>query len=80
MCIFAKYKDIFGVPGEGVHAYRFLGVGVIDLVSTLLVGMLISYMFSMPIVVAVTGLFLLSVVFHYLFGVKTSVMTYLNIL
>ena len=29
MCIFSKYKDIFGEAGKGVHSYRFLNTALV---------------------------------------------------
>lgn len=70
-----KYKDVFGVPGHGVHAYRFLGVAVVDLALTILVAALIGWdnFFSTFAI-----LLILSVCIHLLFCVDTALIKYLK--
>jgi len=38
MCIFAKYKDIFGKPGTGAHSYRILNIAVVVVFLTVIFG------------------------------------------
>ena len=35
------YKNIFGVPGTGLHSYRILNIAIIDVLSTLILAFII---------------------------------------
>ena len=79
MCIFSEYKNIFGKVGEGVHKYRFLNTAMVDYYLTILFAMLITYITDIPLLLTTAGLLLLSILFHYLFGVQTNTLKYLGI-
>ena len=79
MCIFSEYKNIFGKVGEGVHSYRFLNTAMVDYYLTILFAMLIAYITDIPLLLTTVGLLLLSILFHYLFGVQTNTLKYLGI-
>ena len=79
MCIFSEYKNIFGKVGEGVHKYRFLNVAVVDYYLTILLAMFITYITDIPLLLTTAILLLLSILFHYLFGVQTNTLKYLGI-
>ena len=79
MCIFSEYKNIFGKVGEGVHKYRFLNVAVDDYYLTILLAMFITYITDIPLLLTTAILLLLSILFHYLFGVQTNTLKYLGI-
>lgn len=70
-----KYRDIFGEPGKGVHRYRipFLDVAAVDVIATLIVGYFIALYSKWNFWLVVLVLFLLSIVFHLLFCVRTKI-------
>jgi hypothetical protein len=68
-----KYKDALGVPGKGVHSIRFMGVAIVDVVSTLVGGYLISKVFGTNITYTIIALFLLGIYLHWLFCVNTTI-------
>lgn len=70
---------IFGKPNEGVHSRRFGGYAVVDSVATLLVAILITYIWRVALWKSVIGLFILGEVLHYWFGVQTAFLTTLGI-
>ena len=72
-----KYRDIFGKPREGAHAYRIFNLAVVDILATLLVGAVIAWVFSFPIAPTLVILFLLGILAHRLFCVRTTVDTLL---
>ena len=74
-----KYKDLFGIPNEGVHKYRtpILNLAIVDVISTILGSILISYYTKYSFVIILIYLFILSIVLHKIFCVKTQVNTYL---
>ena len=34
MCIFSQYKDILGLPREGIHSIRVFDYAIIDIIMT----------------------------------------------
>jgi uncharacterized membrane protein len=68
-----KYKDIIGKPNTGVHKYRFLGVAIIDVIVTIIGGYLIAIFFKLPILYTIIGLFILGIIAHRLFCVRTTI-------
>jgi len=71
------YKYALGVPGEGIHSYRLFGVAIMDVLMTILGGILLSYMFNMNAFVTTGGLFLLGILLHRAFCVRTKLDTLL---
>jgi hypothetical protein len=68
-----KYKNAFGEPGKGIHSYRFLGISVIDVLVTLLGAILISYYTKISAYYVIPAIFLLGVVVHHMFCVRTTI-------
>jgi hypothetical protein len=68
-----KYRNALGVPGQGAHAYRFMGIAVIDLVLTIVVAILIARLARWSFVWTLSGLLVLGIVMHRLFCVRTTV-------
>jgi hypothetical protein len=79
MCIFSKYKNIFGEVGKGVHSYRFLNTALVDYSLTILGAILLTYLTDIPLVITTIGLLVLGLILHYLFGVNTNSLKYLGI-
>lgn len=68
-----KYKDILGEPGKGVHSYRIMNIAVVDVILTILVAFLISYFFKFNFWYTLIIFFLLGIVLHRLFCVRTTI-------
>ena len=69
-----QYRDIFGKVGEGVHSYRVFNVAIVDVLLTIALACVV-YMF-MPgynFLYILIGLFLLGIVAHRVFCVRTTV-------
>jgi hypothetical protein len=60
----SKYKDIFGKPNEGVHKYRFFTIAILDVVATILLGLLISYIFKLNLAYTLGFVFLFGIFIH----------------
>lgn len=73
-----KYKDVFGKPHEGFHKYRILNMALFDLIGTIFIGLLISYFCNQNALLVIIILLLLSVIFHNLFCVNTTLTKYTN--
>jgi len=78
MCFFSKFKNVLGVPGEGVHKYRFLNTGAVDYFGTLLGGFILTYITNLPLVISTIGLYLLGLILHLIFGVETGATKFLG--
>jgi len=72
-----KYKDIFGKPGTGVHSYRFMNIALVDVAVTLLAAFLISYFTKYKLLNVSIILFILGIILHRLFCVRTTIDKYL---
>ena len=68
-----KYKNALGKPNEGVHSYRFMGVAIVDTVMTVVAAYFISYKFKKPFGITLLSLFILGIILHKLFCVRTTI-------
>ena len=73
----SKYKNVFGAPGTGVHKYKFKGTAIVDYFLTIAGAFIITYFTDIPLVITTIGLFLIGIVLHYLFGIKTQVLKFI---
>jgi hypothetical protein len=67
------YKDVFGAPKTGVHRYRLFGVAVVDVLATVLLAWLVAKTTGHRMLVVLPLMFLLGIVAHRLFCVRTTV-------
>lgn len=79
MCIFKNYSDILGKPNTGIHSVRFLNTAIIDYILTILLAIFLTWLTDIPLVLTTIFCFLLGILFHVLFGVKTNTTEYLGI-
>ena len=68
-----NYRDIFGKVGKGVHSYRLFGVAIADVIMTLIGAAIISYFSGYSFFYVAVVLFILGIVLHRLFCVRTTV-------
>ena len=68
-----KYKDYFGEPGKGVHSYRIFNIAIVDVIQTLLGALIISYLSGIKFIWTALGLFILGILLHRIFCVRTTV-------
>ena len=67
-----KYKNALGEPGKGIHSYRLFGVAIADVIMTIIGAWLISYFFKLSFLKTLIILFILGVILHRLFCVRTT--------
>jgi uncharacterized membrane protein len=67
-----RYKDIFGRPREGAHAYRLFDIAVVDVAATVLVAYIIARVFGFVFWKSLVTLFLIGVILHRVFCVRTT--------
>lgn len=75
------YKNIFGEPGKGAHSYRIFNIAVVDVVATLILAFVVHQfilegwlgIYWISIWWVIIGCFLLGILAHQLFCVRTTV-------
>ena len=73
------YAFIFGKPGEGAHSRRFFGFALVDIIGTILLAVMVTYVWSVPLWKSLIGMFVFGEVLHYLFGSQTAFITTLRV-
>lgn len=78
-CPFKRFKDVFGIPGQGVHRYRFLNAALFDYIGTIFLAIILSKFTKIPFVLSTIIMFILGIVLHVLFGVNTETVKFLGL-
>ena len=68
-----RFKDIFGRPREGAHAYRVFDIAVVDVSATVLVAYLAARVFGVAFWKSLGILFIMGIITHRVFCVRTMV-------
>jgi hypothetical protein len=68
-----KYKNIFGEPNKGVHSYRIFNIAIVDVVATILLSYLISYLGNFPFLWTLIFFFIFGILLHHIFCVRTTI-------
>jgi len=78
-----KYANALGEPGKGVHSIRVFNIAIVDVLSTIILALLFAIFFKYIIKLEATflsiffitllALFILGIILHKLFCVKTTV-------
>lgn len=67
------YKNQFGEPGTGVHSYRIFDIAVVDLGLTIIVALILSWLFKWNFLTVLLILIVLGIILHRMFCVNTTV-------
>ena len=68
-----RYKDLFGRPREGAHAYRVFDIAVVDVAATVVVAFLVARVFDVAFWKSLVALFIIGIISHRAFCVRTTV-------
>jgi hypothetical protein len=68
-----KYKDMFGKPDTGVHSFRIFNIAVVDVVLTILLAFFISKMFHLRFDITLIVFFIVGIIAHRVFCVRTTI-------
>ena len=68
-----KYKDALGKPNTGLHSIRFMGVAIFDVLFVLVGAIAIAWFFKWSYIYTIIGVYILGIVVHRAFCVKTAV-------
>ena len=74
--MFCKYKNALGIPGKGVHFHVF-GVAIMDIIMTIIGAGILSYFFKIKFMITLLILFILGIILHRMFCVRTTIDTLL---
>lgn len=66
------YANILGIPGKGVHAPRVLGFARNDVIATIVIAVITSYIYRISFLYSLAGWFILGEILHYIFGTDTA--------
>jgi hypothetical protein len=72
-----QYKDIFGEVGKGIHSYRVFGIAYMDAIFTIIGALFLSWIMKWNYIYTIIGAFILGIILHHLFCVRTTVDKYL---
>ena len=69
-----KYKDLLGKVDEGVHSYRIFNIAIVDVLLTILAAFIIHlFLPKYHFFFILLFLFILGIILHRLFCVRTTV-------
>lgn len=71
-----QYKDVLGKPNEGFRKFRVFNISIVDTVLAIVLGLLLSKLFNMTKFNGILLSFLLSLIFHHIFCVDTTINRY----
>jgi len=72
-----QYKDIFGEVGKGIHSYRVFGIAYMDAIFTIIGALFLYWIMKWNYIYTIIGAFILGIILHHLFCVRTTVDKYL---
>jgi hypothetical protein len=73
------YSFVLGVPGQGVHAPRIGGYARNDILGTIGLAVITSFLLRVSFLYSLIFWFVLGEVLHYAFGTQTAFLTNLGI-
>jgi len=68
-----KYKDILGKPREGIRKYRIFDISIMDTAVVIIFGYFISWYMKWNIWLTLFVLFILGIIVHRMFCVRTGI-------
>lgn len=68
-----KYKDLIGKAGEGIHSYRLFNIAILDVLVTIIIAYIIHFFVPYNFTTVLIFLFLLGIILHRIFCVRTTI-------
>jgi hypothetical protein len=68
-----QYKDLFGKPNEGIRRYRIANIAIFDTVIVIMICLMISYFSNIAFYKVFLVIFLLGIIAHRMFCVRTGI-------
>ena len=63
----------FSIPNTGIHKYRVFNIAIVDVIFTVLFAWIISYYIKYPFWLILLILFLVGIITHRVFRIRTTV-------
>jgi hypothetical protein len=73
MSRFCDYSELFGKVGEGWHSYRIFNIAIVDVLAVLVAAFILKYLFGGSYLVYLILLFIVGILVHRLFCVRTTI-------
>lgn len=68
------YKDLLGKVGEGAHSYRIANIAIVDVIMTIIAAFVLHFVYPKYSVLSIAiVLFLLGIILHRIFCVRTTI-------
>ena len=68
-----RFKNLFGEPGTGAHAFRIFDLAIADVLTSVIAAAVISRVSGFRFITILLALFILGVIAHRMFCVRTTV-------
>ena len=66
------YAFALGIPGQGVHAARVLGMALHDWLATFVLSAIVAWLFKANFLYTLIYIFVFGEILHYVYGVPTA--------
>ena len=66
------YAFALGIPGQGVHAARVLGMALHDWLATFVLSAIVAWLFKANFLYTFVYIFVFGEILHYVYGVPTA--------
>lgn len=63
----------FSIPNTGIHKYRVFNIAIVDVIFTVLFAWIISYYIKYPFWLILLVLFLVGIITHRIFRIRTTI-------
>jgi hypothetical protein len=73
------YKYALGIPGQGFHSTRIYGYALYDILATIVLAFVTSYLTKQPFLPTLVFWLILGEILHYVFGTQTAFLTSIGI-
>jgi hypothetical protein len=73
------YKFVLGIPGEGFHEARLLGLARNDTIGTVFLALLTAWLFEINVWTSLVVWFVGGEILHYMFGTQTAFLTMIGV-
>ena len=67
-----QYKELFGKPGEGIHKYRIFDIAIVDTVIVVICALFVAWILKTPFLYTLVCIFILGIIVHRAFCVRTG--------
>jgi len=71
--MYCEYSNIFGEPNQGIHSIRIFNIAIIDVLLTIFAAYIGSNIFNISFIILLILLFIIGIICHRLFCVKTTI-------